>query len=38
MALRGDELVLSFGVSDAAAGLAVVALGEVLGLLEDPTR
>jgi predicted GH43/DUF377 family glycosyl hydrolase len=34
MALRGDELVLSFGVSDAAAGLAVLALGDVLALLE----
>ena len=29
---------MSFGVGDAAAGLAVVALGEVLGLLADPTR
>ena len=37
MALRGDELVLSFGVSDAAAGLAVVSLDEALGLLEDAT-
>jgi glycosyltransferase involved in cell wall biosynthesis len=35
MALRGGDLVLSFGVSDAAAGLAVVALGEVLGLLDS---
>jgi predicted GH43/DUF377 family glycosyl hydrolase len=33
MALRGDELVLSFGVSDVAAGLAVVALDEILALL-----
>jgi predicted GH43/DUF377 family glycosyl hydrolase len=33
MAARGQELVLSFGVSDAAAGLAVLALDEVLGLL-----
>jgi glycosyltransferase involved in cell wall biosynthesis/predicted GH43/DUF377 family glycosyl hydrolase len=34
MAQHNDELVLSFGVSDAAAGLAVVSLPEVLGLLE----
>jgi glycosyltransferase involved in cell wall biosynthesis/predicted GH43/DUF377 family glycosyl hydrolase len=34
MALRGGELVLSFGVSDAAAGLAVLALEDVLALLE----
>jgi hypothetical protein len=34
MARRGDELVLSFGVSDAAAGLAVVSLNEALALLE----
>ena len=37
MARRGEELVLSFGVSDAAAGLAVVSLAEVLELLEGPT-
>lgn len=36
MARRGSELVLSFGVSDAAAGLAVLQLDEVLDLLEDP--
>jgi glycosyltransferase involved in cell wall biosynthesis/predicted GH43/DUF377 family glycosyl hydrolase len=34
MARRGDDLVLSFGVSDAAAGLVVVAAAEVLSLLE----
>ncbi|HXP28497.1 MAG TPA: hypothetical protein VN804_01970, partial [Solirubrobacteraceae bacterium] len=34
MAVRGDDLVLSFGVSDAAAGLAVLPLPAVLGLLE----
>ncbi len=34
MARRGDELVLSFGVSDAAAGLAVVSLSQAVGLLE----
>jgi glycosyltransferase involved in cell wall biosynthesis/predicted GH43/DUF377 family glycosyl hydrolase len=34
MALRGGDLVLSFGVSDAAAGLAVLALEDVLTLLE----
>ncbi len=33
MAARGAELVLSFGVSDAAAGLAVLELEDVLGLL-----
>jgi hypothetical protein len=33
MARRGDELVLSFGVSDVAAGLAVVSLDEALALL-----
>ncbi len=33
MARRGEELILSFGVSDAAAGLAVVDLEEVLGFL-----
>jgi predicted GH43/DUF377 family glycosyl hydrolase len=41
LARRGDELVLSFGVSDAAAGLAVVALGDAVALLEsvwDPGR
>jgi predicted GH43/DUF377 family glycosyl hydrolase len=37
MAQRGADLVLSFGVSDAAAGLAVVSLHEVLALLEDST-
>lgn len=36
MARRDDELVLSFGVSDAAAGLAVVSLAEALDLLEAP--
>jgi hypothetical protein len=35
MARSGEELVLSFGVSDAAAGLAVVSLDEALGLLES---
>lgn len=34
MARRDGDLVLSFGVSDAAAGLAVVSLPEALGLLE----
>ena len=34
MALYHDELVLSFGVSDAAAGLATVSLHEALGLLQ----
>lgn len=35
LARHGDgELVLSFGVSDAAAGLAVVSLAEVIGTLE----
>lgn len=34
MARRADQLVLSFGVSDAASGLAVVELGEVLELLD----
>jgi hypothetical protein len=34
MARRADELVLSFGVSDAAAGLAVLPLREALALLE----
>ena len=34
MARRDDELVLSFGVSDAAAGLAIVPLDRALGLLE----
>jgi predicted GH43/DUF377 family glycosyl hydrolase len=34
MARRDDELILSFGVSDAAAGLAVLAVGEAVGLLE----
>jgi predicted GH43/DUF377 family glycosyl hydrolase len=34
MARRGDELVLSFGVSDAAAGLATLELGQALALLE----
>jgi glycosyltransferase involved in cell wall biosynthesis len=34
MARRDDEVVLSFGVSDAAAGLAVLPLREALALLE----
>ena len=34
MARRDDELILSFGVSDAAAGLAVVSYQEVLDMLE----
>jgi len=34
MAQRGDELVLSFGVSDAAAGLAVISVQEALSLLD----
>jgi predicted GH43/DUF377 family glycosyl hydrolase len=34
MARRGDEVVLSFGISDAAGGLAVLRLDEALGLLE----
>ncbi len=33
LARREDELVLSFGISDAAAGLAVVELADVLALL-----
>jgi predicted GH43/DUF377 family glycosyl hydrolase/glycosyltransferase involved in cell wall biosynthesis len=33
MARRGDELVLSFGVSDAAAGLALLPLSDALNLL-----
>lgn len=37
MARHGDELVLSFGISDAAAGLAVVDLGEALALAQ-PAR
>jgi hypothetical protein len=41
LARHADELVLSFGVSDAAAGLAVVPLGQALAILEpvwDPGR
>jgi hypothetical protein len=38
MARHGDDLVLSFGVSDAAAGLALVAYDEVLAALADPAR
>lgn len=34
---RGDELILSFGVSDAASGLAVVREEEVLALLRPPS-
>lgn len=34
MARRGDELILSFGVSDAAAGLAVLDVDEAVALLE----
>ncbi len=37
LARRGDELVLSFGVSDAAAGLALVDTADVLDTLE-PVR
>ena len=37
MAHAGDELVMSFGVSDAAAGLATISLDEALSLLE-PSR
>ncbi len=37
MARHGDELVMSFGVSDAASGLAVVAAAEVDALLKDPS-
>ena len=36
MARHGDDLVLSFGVSDAASGLALVRLDEVLVGLTDP--
>ena len=36
MAARGDELILSFGAGDRAAGLAVLPRDEVLGLLEPP--
>ncbi len=35
MASQGGELILSFGVSDAAAGLATLAVDEALGLLES---
>ncbi|MGD1050556.1 MAG: glycosyltransferase [Solirubrobacteraceae bacterium] len=35
MARRDDDLVLSFGVSDAAAGLAIVPLDRALGLLDE---
>jgi len=35
MARRGEELVLSFGVSDAAAGLAVLPVSEALALLSS---
>ena len=38
MARRDGDLVLSFGVSDAAAGLAVVSMPEALGLLETVGR
>jgi predicted GH43/DUF377 family glycosyl hydrolase len=38
MAPRGHDLVLSIGVSDAAAGLVVVSQEEVLSLLRDPGR
>ena len=34
MARRDDELVLSFGVSDAAAGLGLVSIADALALLE----
>jgi tetratricopeptide (TPR) repeat protein len=34
MALHGETLVLSFGVSDVAAGLAIVPLAEALAMLE----
>ena len=34
MALANDELVMSFGVSDAAAGLATISLDEALSMLE----
>jgi glycosyltransferase involved in cell wall biosynthesis len=37
MAGRDDELVLSFGVSDAACGLGVIALADALALLHAPT-
>lgn len=36
MARHGSDLVLSFGISDAAAGLAVVGVDEVDQLLQDP--
>lgn len=35
MARHGDDLVLSFGVSDAASGVAVVSLAEAIGLLDE---
>ncbi|MGZ4384879.1 MAG: tetratricopeptide repeat-containing glycosyltransferase [Gaiellaceae bacterium] len=38
LARQGDSLILSFGVSDAAAGLAVVSTDEALGLLEPRRR
>jgi predicted GH43/DUF377 family glycosyl hydrolase len=34
IAQRGEEIVLSFGISDAAAGLAVLGLDQALALLE----
>jgi len=35
---RGSELILSFGIEDRAAALAVMELDEVLDLLEPPTN
>jgi hypothetical protein len=37
MARHGDDLVLSFGVSDAASGLALISLDEAVALLGDPS-
>jgi hypothetical protein len=38
MARRGAELVLSFGVSDAAAGLAALSIDDALALVEPVAR
>lgn len=38
MAARGDELVISFGVSDVAAGLAVMDVRQALSMLEPVRR
>jgi glycosyltransferase involved in cell wall biosynthesis/predicted GH43/DUF377 family glycosyl hydrolase len=38
MACRDEDLILSIGVSDAAAGLALIPRADVLSLLEPPSR